>query len=92
MGEEKWAVFIGGMVFIINLLFVLYASTIYNNATATTNTSLIANAVIILFVTNLDKMMLSILVVIYPNLFSQRWCSRGDRRESRNIGIRNAGS
>merc|ERR1712194_330898 len=68
-GKKKWGAFFGGMVLMITSLFVLYASTIYNNAIATTNTDLIANAVIILFVADLDEMMLSILVVIYPNLF-----------------------
>ena len=52
---------------IITSLFVLYASTIYNRAIAETNTNLIANAVIILFVTDLDEMMLSVLVAINPS-------------------------
>jgi len=54
---------------IITSLFVMYTSIIYNNAIAVTDTDLIANAVIILFVTDLDEMMLSILVVLYPDLF-----------------------
>ena len=67
--KKQWGDFFGGMVLIITSLFVLYASTIYNNAIATTDTDLIANAVIILFVADLDEMMLSILVVLYPDLF-----------------------
>merc|ERR1711935_1111022 len=67
--EKRGRAFFGGMILNITSLFVLYASTIYNNAIATTDTDLIANAVIILFVADLDEMMLSILVVIYPNLF-----------------------
>merc|ERR1712194_619527 len=50
-------------------LFVMYTSIIYNNAIAVTDTDLIANAVIILFVTDLDEMILSIMVVLYPDLF-----------------------
>ena len=56
---------------IITSLFVLYASTIYNRAIAETNTDLIANAVIILFVTDLDEMMLSVLVAINPSLIPE---------------------
>ena len=47
----------------------MYTSIIYNKAIAVTNTDLIANAVIILFVTDLDEMMLSISVLIKPNWF-----------------------
>merc|ERR1712194_83714 len=65
-GKKSLSAFFGGMVMIILSLFVLYASTIYNNAIATTNTDLIANAVIILFVSDLDEMMFSILVVMNP--------------------------
>merc|ERR1712194_782129 len=64
--KKSLSAFFGGMVMIILSLFVLYASTIYNNAIATTNTDLIANAVIILFVSDLDEMMFSILVVMNP--------------------------
>ena len=53
---------------IIMALSVLYTSIIYNNVIAVTDTDLIANAVIILFVTDLDEMMLSISVLINPNL------------------------
>merc|ERR1712085_225326 len=59
----------GGMIMIITSLFVMYTSIIYNNAIAVTDTDLIANAVIILFVTDLDEMILSIMVVLYPDLF-----------------------
>ena len=57
------------MVLIITSLYVLYASFVYNNAIAATDTDLIANAVIILFVVDLDEMMFSIWVTINPHWF-----------------------
>merc|ERR1711935_880509 len=67
--KKSCSVFFGGMIMIITSLFVMYTSIIYNKAIAVTNTDLIANAVIILFVTDLDEMMLSLSVILYPDLF-----------------------
>lgn len=55
-----------GLCFIVAASFTLFASTIYNQAIATTNTELIANAVIILFITDIDEMLFDLLTVINP--------------------------
>ena len=47
------------MIFITS--FTLYVSAIYNNATATSNTDLIINSVIILFVITVDECIYAIL-------------------------------
>ena len=56
-----------GLCFIVAASFTLFASTIYNQAIATTNTELIANAVIILFITDVDEMLFDLLTVINPS-------------------------
>jgi hypothetical protein len=48
--------FFGGIVLIGLSIFVLFASSIYNMRIATSDTELIANAVIVLFCTDLDEM------------------------------------
>ena len=63
--------FFCGVILAVASIFTLFASIIYNNAIATTNTDLIANAVIILFITDLDEMVLSILASINPCWFSK---------------------
>ena len=63
--------FFCGVVLAVASIFTLYASIIYNNAIATTNTDLIANAVIILFITDLDEMVLSILASTNPCWFTK---------------------
>ena len=47
-------------------LFTVYASTTYNWAIATSNTELITNVVIILFITDIDEMADGILMAISP--------------------------
>ena len=49
--------FFGGIVLIGLSIFVLFASSIYNMRIATSDTELIANAVIVLFCTDLNEMM-----------------------------------
>lgn len=67
-GENNWITraryFVGGMILISVTVFTLYASTIYNYATATTNTGIIENSVIILFIMDMDEMVYSVLVVL----------------------------
>lgn len=63
--------FICGVILVVASIYTLFASIIYNNAIATTNTDLIANAVIILFITDIDEMVLSILVSINPCWFTK---------------------
>ena len=59
--------FIGGLCLILASSFIMFASTVYNMAIATSNTDLVANAVIILFIVDIDEMMHSILVTMNPN-------------------------
>ena len=66
--RDKIRFFIGGAVLNVASLFTVYASTTYNWAIATSNTELIANAVIILFITDIDEMAHGILVAISPAL------------------------
>ena len=63
--------FFCGVILAVASIFTLFASIIYNNAIATTNTDLIANAVIILFITDLDEMVLSILASTNPCWFTK---------------------
>ena len=48
----------------VTSLSTLYVSSIYNNAIATKNTELIENAVIVLFITDLDEMLHYVLKAI----------------------------
>jgi len=66
--NKKFRFVLGAVTLILPAMFTLFASIIYNNAIATTDTELIANAVIILFITDLDEMAHSILVSIYSRL------------------------
>ena len=45
----------------------LFVSAIYNNAIATSNTGLITNAVIILFITDLDELVHDIVMTVNPD-------------------------
>ena len=48
-------------------VITLFVSAIYNEAIATSNSELISNGVIILFITDLDEMIFDIVVTISPN-------------------------
>jgi len=50
----------------VTSLFTLFASIVYNFAIATTDTDLIMNAVIILFINDIDELMNDILIEIFP--------------------------
>jgi len=67
--------FFGGSVLIVFSTFILFASTMYNYRIATSNTELIANAVIILFLTDLDEMVDACLVAINPH-----WAASGNEQ------------
>ncbi|KAL7465661.1 hypothetical protein ACHAXS_005978, partial [Conticribra weissflogii] len=47
--------FLGGLLLITVTAFTLYTSIVYNKAIATSNTEIVTNAVIILFITDLDE-------------------------------------
>eukprot|EP00984_Skeletonema_dohrnii_P014363 scaffold6018_cov94-Skeletonema_dohrnii-CCMP3373.AAC.3 len=51
--------FIGGMCLCSITLFALYVSTVYNSAIATSNTAIIANSVIVLFIMEIDEYIFS---------------------------------
>ena len=57
---------IGGLSLIVAASFTMFASTVYNRAIATTNTELISNAVIILFITDIDEMLHDLVMTIRP--------------------------
>ena len=46
--------FFGGMFTIATSLFALFVTTVYNQAIAASNTALIENSVIVLFITDLE--------------------------------------
>jgi len=64
---QRFHFFLGGFLLTAAALVTLYASTVYNNAIATSNRELIANAVIILFITDIDEMLLGTLLSINPS-------------------------
>eukprot|EP00985_Skeletonema_marinoi_P011373 scaffold5398_cov70-Skeletonema_marinoi.AAC.5 len=51
--------FIGGMGLCSIALFAFYVSTVYNKAIATSNTAIIANSVIVLFIMDIDEYIFS---------------------------------
>lgn len=60
--------FFGGTLLLIVTLFVLFTTTIYNRAIATSNTEIIVNSVIILFICDLDEQIYGILLAISPSM------------------------
>ena len=69
-------IFIGGLLLNLVTTFVLYTSTIYNKAIATSNTDIIVNAVIILFITDIDEFSFVIIEAI-----NQKWVMRRFKEE-----------
>lgn len=61
--NAQFRLFIGGTLLTFITLFTTYVSTIYNSAIATSNTEIIINSVIILFVCHLDELIYKILMV-----------------------------
>ena len=64
--------FIGGVLLNVASLFTVYASFTYNSAIATSDTDLITNAVIILFIADIDELVDGIVIVINPNWASEK--------------------
>jgi len=64
-------------------MFTLFVSTIYNKAIATSNTKIIANAVIILFITNLDEQFFSLIEAVDERLIT--WLSGKDLVETEKV-------
>merc|ERR1712157_431844 len=64
---HRFRLFLGGLFLMTASVITLFVSAIYNEAIATSNSELISNAVIILFITDLDEMIFDIVVTINPN-------------------------
>ncbi|KAL7554398.1 hypothetical protein ACHAWF_017845, partial [Thalassiosira exigua] len=58
--------FTGGTLLVAVTAFTLYVSTIYNGAIATSNTEIVMNSVVILFIDDMDEMLLEIMMVLNP--------------------------
>eukprot|EP00985_Skeletonema_marinoi_P001046 scaffold430_cov73-Skeletonema_marinoi.AAC.10 len=69
--------FIGGLGLCSITLFAFYISTVYNKAIATSNTDIIVNSVIILFVMELDEWIFSAL-----EASNKKWTEHADDSES----------
>ena len=63
--------FFGGLVLIVVSGLTLFVSVIYNGVIATSNSELILNAVIILFLTDLDELVYDIVLTINPHWASE---------------------
>mmetsp|Transcript_12146 Transcript_12146/g.26580 ORF Transcript_12146/g.26580 Transcript_12146/m.26580 type:complete len:291 (-) Transcript_12146:38-910(-) len=66
--SKQWQTFISGLVLFSISSFSFLVTIYYNLATARSDTDLILNAVIILFVTEIDEEVLKVLVSVKPNL------------------------
>lgn len=64
--------FFGGLILIVVSVLTLFVSVIYNGAIATSNSELIFNAVIILFLTDLDELVYDIVMAINPHWVSEQ--------------------
>jgi len=58
--------FVGGTILVTISVFTFYVSAIYNNAIATSNTEMIVNSVVILFICDVDELTYDILVALNP--------------------------
>jgi len=63
--KDTWLGLSGVLHFAMTIL-AIYASFFYNMALATTNTELVSNAVILLFINDLDEQIMSIFVNLFP--------------------------
>merc|ERR1712194_187372 len=63
----RFGFFLGGFTLASVSVLTLFVSAIYNNAIATSNTGLITNAVIILFITDLDELVHDIVMTVGPD-------------------------
>merc|ERR1711957_19510 len=68
--------FIGGTVLFMISIYTLYVSVIYNVAIATSNTEMIMNSVVIIFICDMDELVFDILMTINPG-----WVERSSYQE-----------
>eukprot|EP00984_Skeletonema_dohrnii_P015654 scaffold6800_cov89-Skeletonema_dohrnii-CCMP3373.AAC.2 len=69
--------FIGGMGLFSITVFALYVSTVYNKAIATSNTEIIVNSVIVLFIMEIDEYIFSALDAI-----NEKWTEHAADKEA----------
>mmetsp|Transcript_12360 Transcript_12360/g.18402 ORF Transcript_12360/g.18402 Transcript_12360/m.18402 type:complete len:192 (-) Transcript_12360:90-665(-) len=74
--------FVGGTCLCSITLFALYVSTVYNKAIATSNTQIILTAVVVLFVTEFDRWIFSILEAINED-WTAHVTDSGDENETK---------
>lgn len=68
---DPW-LFVSGFLHMGMTVLALFASGFYNQALATSNTELIVNAVILLFINDLDEQFMNIFQVLAPDWIGQR--------------------
>jgi len=68
---DPW-LFVSGFLHMGMTVLALFASGFYNQALATSNTELIVNAVILLFINDLDEQFMNIFQVLAPDWIDQR--------------------
>merc|ERR1711966_199632 len=61
---KRMRFFVAGALLNFVALFTLFVSTIYNQAIATTNTEIIMNSVVILFIADLDELLFDIYMAL----------------------------
>ena len=74
--RHRFGFFFGGLFLVLASVSTLFVSALYNDAIATSNSELIFNGVIILFITDLDEMVYDILLTI-----NTRWAPEEDEGE-----------
>merc|ERR1711957_281746 len=65
--QTRLRFFIGGTLLAALSLFTFYTSVIYNTAIATSDTDIIMNSVVILFICDIDELFFDILLAINPD-------------------------
>lgn len=73
--SQRIRFFVGGTLLSCVSVYIFYASTIYNISIATTNTELIYNAVIILFIMEMDERVFETIDAV-----NQRWIDKVTKR------------
>ena len=74
--SQRIRFFVGGTLLSCVSVYIFYASTIYNISIATTNTELIYNAVIILFIMEMDERVFETIDAV-----NQRWVDKVTKRK-----------
>ena len=86
--QDRIRYFCGGTLLTFISLFTLFVSTIFNSAIATSDTEIIVNSVIILFVDDVDELFYDILNVINSRLVKVMSYERGVSEDSVNESVK----